>query len=201
MKTLAFLAAAVCLLAAGCYDTNNPLSDPQTAKPDEKLFGVWRCRTSEEDAIYHVGSAGKQFPKGMMRIVVVKHSEGEVESPDEYLAFPTVIGDKTYLNLVSEQEEVQELDNNAAWKPEVVSSYTLSKYELEGDKLTVQFPNETAKSQAIKDKKIKGKRQQRAATFTDSSENVARFVAAADASLWNTKDAMRFERVHLEKKP
>jgi len=37
--------------------------------------------------------------------------------------------------------------------------------------------------------------------FTDSTENVARFVAVADAGLWNTVDASSFERVNLGKTP
>ena len=35
-----------------------------------------------------------------MRIVVVEHNKGKLEPPEEYLAFPALIGGKTYLNVV-----------------------------------------------------------------------------------------------------
>ena len=60
-----------------------------------------------------------------------------------------------------------------------------------------------AKKQAIGAKKIKGvieKEKEKGMyvitiRFTDTTENVARFVAAAGDSLWDTKDPMRLERV------
>jgi hypothetical protein len=36
--------SALCLLLAGCDDSKNPLSDPQTSEPDERLAGVWRLK-------------------------------------------------------------------------------------------------------------------------------------------------------------
>ncbi len=200
MKTLAYLGVVLCLLASGCEDTKNPLCDPQTAKPDTKLFGVWRQSNAEGDEIYHVGSAGDEYPKGIMRIVVVEHNKGKLEPPEEYLAFPALIGGKTYLNVVWDTKLVRQMDEKG-WKAAAVTSYAILKYQFDGDKLVVFPIDEEAKTKAVKDGKVQGTEKNNTATFTDSTESVARFVAAADAGLWNTKDAGRFERVNLGKKP
>ena len=104
MKPQLLIGVAVCLLAFGC-DSKTPLSDPQTSKADERLAGVWRDRSGDGDVYYHVGHAGEKFPSGMMRVVGIKHNKGNVEPPFECLIFPTVLGDKTYLNVVLGKEE------------------------------------------------------------------------------------------------
>ena len=86
MKPLFLLSVAVCLCASGC-DSKNPLSDPQTSKADERLAGVWRDRSDDGDTYYHVGHAGEKFPACMMRVVLIKHSKGEVEPPGDSLLF------------------------------------------------------------------------------------------------------------------
>ena len=202
MKALAIFGLAVCFLALGCDDSKNPLSDPQKSKADEKLIGVWRHRTGDgEETIYHVGRAGDKFPKGVMRIVEISHAKGEVAPPTEYLAYPTAIGGKTYLNVVWEEKLVRQLDENG-WKGDGIAGYTFVKYAFDGDKLTVFLMDEPAKAKAIKDGKIKGvKNGNDPAMFTDSTENVTRFVAAADAGLWNTAESVSMERVYLSKRP
>ncbi len=198
MKSRIFLVLVVCLLASGCYDTKNPLSDPHTSKADERLVGVWRY--PGEETYYHIGHAGRMFPVSMMRIVEIKHHKGSVEPPEEYLAFPTVLGDKTYLNVVidGDRKQVRHLDDKG-WEPDAVDCYTLFKYQFDGDKLVVFFTDEEAKVKAIKDGKIKGKiESMKPAQFNDTTENVARFVVQAGDSLWDTKETGRFERVKME---
>lgn len=57
MKPLFLLGVAVCLGTAGC-DSDNPLSDPQTSKADERLAGIWREPHGDVDFYYHIGHAG-----------------------------------------------------------------------------------------------------------------------------------------------
>jgi hypothetical protein len=201
MRPFLFAGIAVCLFLSGCDDTKNPLSDPQKSRPDTRLIGMWRLSgAGDDEEFYHVGYAGDGFPKGMVRIVDIKHGKGKLESPEEYLAFPTVIADKIYLNVIYDKKQVQLLDEKG-WKADVVASYTLFKCQIDGDKLVVFFMDEEAKEKAIKDGKIKGVHGNNTSTFTDSSENVARFITTADASLWDTKEPGRFERLSFGKKP
>ncbi len=60
MKPLFLLGVAVCLGTAGC-DSDNPLSDPQTSKADERLAGIWREPHGDVDFYYHIGHAGAGF--------------------------------------------------------------------------------------------------------------------------------------------
>jgi hypothetical protein len=195
MKLRWLVIPAVLLFLAGCEDSKNPLSDPTTSKPDERLIGVWW----DGSEYYHIGHAGKRFPKGVLRVVAVAQSEGDVEPPAEYLAFPTVLDDKTYLNVVSVEKQVKRLDSEG-WKTEAVECYTIFKYQLDGDKLVVWMIDAKAMEQAIKSGKIKGVIEKDLPKFTDITENVARFVAEAGDGLWDNEAPMRFERLETAKK-
>jgi hypothetical protein len=203
MKRLFLIGLAACLCATGCDDSKNPLSNPQTSKADERLIGVWLERADDGDVYYHVGHAGDKFPACVMRIVEVKHSKGKLEAPAEYLAFPTVIGDKTYLNFVLDGDKklVKSLDEKG-WKDVEVDCYTFLKYQIDGDKLLVWSIDEDAKQKAISSGKVRGvKEPDQPAKFTDTTKNVARFVKEAGDGLWDTKNAGRLERVNVGKKP
>jgi hypothetical protein len=204
MKAWSILVPAACLLVVGCDDSKHPLSDPAAAKPDQRLLGVWRWQNGSGEVIYyHVGQAGEKFPAGMMRVVEVKHSEGKVEPPEEFLMFPTVLQGKNYLNVVSDGDKklVKVLDEKG-WRPDAVESYTFLKYQVEGDKLVVWLVDEGAKERAIRGGKVKGViAENKPARFTDSAETVARFVAEAGDSLLNMKDVSHFERIDAGKKP
>jgi hypothetical protein len=199
-RTVLFLVA--CLAVSGCDDSKNPLSDPKTSKADERLIGVWLDRTSDGDVYYHVGHRGG-FPRSVLWVVEIRHHKGRIESPEEYLIFPTVIGNKTYLNMILDGDtgQVKRLKEKG-WKAEAVDNYTFFRYEFDGDKLTVWVIDERAKAQAIQSGKVNGViGKGNLAQFTDTTENVARFVGEAGDSLWDTKGPGRFERVGSAKKP
>jgi len=199
MKSQFLIGVVVCLLASGC-DSKNPLSDPQTSKADERLAGVWRDRNGDGDVYYHVGHAGEKFPTCMMRVVGVKHSKGNVEPPFEFLVFPTVLGDKTYLNVVLGKDDklLKSLDEKG-WKAADVDSYTFYKYKFDGDKLVLLGIDAEAKKTAITSGKVKGTVENNSAKFTDSSENLARFVKEAGDSLWD-KTPGQLERLDMRKR-
>ena len=156
MKPLFLIGVSLCLCASGC-DSKNPLSDPQTSKADERLAGVWRYRSGDDDVYYHVGHAGEKFPACMMRVVAVKHNKKNVEPPFEFLLFPTVLGDQSYLNVVvgTDEKPIKNLDDNG-WKAADVQGYMLYKYKFDGDKFMAFGVDEEAKRKAIKSGKVKG---------------------------------------------
>ena len=73
---LAIGLAGVCLLLSSCIDSKNPLSDPEKAKADPQLTGVWR-RTTNNGGVeyYHVGLADGKLPPGIMWTVSVTHNK------------------------------------------------------------------------------------------------------------------------------
>ena len=100
-----------------------------------------------------------------------------------------------------DNDVVKRLDEKG-WKTAEVDCYTLLKYQFDGDNLVVYPIDEFAKRKAIQGGKVKGVEEfMRADQFTDTTENVARFVTEAGDSLWNTKEPGRFERVNVGKKP
>ena len=185
------------LFLTGCLDSKNPLSAPTTSKPDERLVGVWRLLGDGGRVTnYHVGRAGEKFPKGMMRAAFVQHEKGKPESSGEFLLFPTTLVGKTYLNVIDEKGQVDDpFSEDNGWKPDAVESYHIFKYEVDGNKLVVWGIDEKTKQQAIKGGKIKGViEKDKPAKFTDTTENVARFVTGAGDSLFS-KEPFRLEMV------
>ena len=90
-----------------------------------------------------------------MRVAGVKYSKEKVEPPAEFIAFPTAIGDRTYLNVVPDQNQIKHLDENG-WKAKVVDSYTFLRYEVAGNKLVIWTIDDDAKKRAIQEGKVKG---------------------------------------------
>jgi len=198
MKAPVTLILTMLLLASGCDDSKNPLSSPEASKLDERLLGIWRYQEEDGEVVYyHVGQAGEKFPGGMMRIITVRHERSKVDSPEECLAFSTSLGDKDYLNVVLEGDKKQvKLLNEKGWNADAVDGYTLVKYQVDGDKTRVWLTDDDAKKAAIRSGKIKGVIEANKPTrFTDSTENVARFVVEADKNLFKSPEKFQFERV------
>jgi hypothetical protein len=187
----------VALLCGGCDDSKNPLSDPKDPQPDARLYGVWRS----DEEYYHFGRAGNGFPKGVMRVVSVQQTDDGVEAPQEFLAFCSIVGGKHCLNVIHEPKEVQ-LMAEKGWKPEAVSCYTFLKYEIDGDKLTMWLADEQAKQKAVGAGagKLKGEYRNNLWFLTDTTENIARYVAAAGDDFWDAHDPCKCERVKPVKK-
>jgi hypothetical protein len=200
--SLLFLAAA-CLLMAGC-DSKNPLSDPTQSKPDPRLAGLWRAKDPNGGVeYYHVGRAGEKLPESVMEVVAVTHQkDGQLKDPAVMLMFPTVLGKTAFLNVgidgSSHQQSAVDCLKQEGWKPGVLEIYSILKYCIEGDTLLLWTMAEDAKEQAITSGKIKGDVPEKgkigSSHFTDTTENVARFVAAAGDGLFE-KEPMRLERV------
>jgi hypothetical protein len=192
--------AVAFLLFAGCDDSKNPLSDPQNSKPDTRLVGVWRLRgDGGEVTYYHIGPLGDKLPSSLMRVVAVTHSRnGELQPPGEMLLFPTTLGTNTYLNIAEAKEQQIKPLEEKGWNPEVLSGFLLPKYKVVGDTLLVWPADRDAKKAAIEAGKLKGVVEKQDSgnkvRFTDTSENVARFIASAGDGLF-AKEPLRLERV------
>jgi len=203
MKSRMMVLLATLLLVAGCEDSKNPLSDPQSAKLETKLLGVWLLHEDDGSVTYyHVGQAGDQFPAGMLRVVTVHSHQNQIDPPEECLAFPTSLGGNTFLNVVlqGDQKQVDAMQAQG-WNAKAVDAYTFFKYQLEGDRLTVWPIDGDAKRKAIESGKVKGVIEpDKSPRFTDTTENVARFVADNAQGLFKAQDPGRFERWAVPKK-
>jgi len=195
------LVAVAFLLFAGCDDSKHPLSDPQKSKPDTRLTGVWRLRgDGGEVTYYHLGTMGDKVPASLMRVVVVTHlKDGGLQRSGEMLLFPTTLGTNTYLNLAEADSQQFELLEKKGWNSHTLGAFLLPKYRVEENTLLVWPVDWDAKKAAIQAGKVKGVVEKRDSggekvMFTDTTANLARFVAGAGDSLF-AKEPLRLERV------
>lgn len=185
----------ICLVCTSCVDSDNPLSDPKLATVDQGLIGVWREREKDGDVTYyHVGKAGDKFPAGMLRVREIKHDKnGELDRPDcsDTLMFTTTLGKNRYVNVtILDAEKIKTMDNSN-WEPKMAEGYFIYKYEISGDKLTVAIIDPEQKEAVINAGKLKGTVEGDNTHFTDTTENLARFLASPDAEkLFFTKEHM-----------
>ena len=194
-KSLVLILGLLCLVFTSCVDSDNPLSDPKQATVDPELVGVWREREKGGDVVYyHVGKAGDRFPVGMLREKTITHDKnGELVRPDngDTLVFTTVLGKNHYVNITGLDADKIKTMGDAKWEPTMADGYFIYKYEITGDKLAIAGMDHEQKEAAIKAGKIKGTGEGDNLRFTDTTENLVRFLASPDADkLFFTKDHM-----------
>lgn len=195
--------AGLCVALAAC-DSEKPAVDPQKAKIDEQLLGVWK-HTDERGNVrfFHVGRMDKKYPTGMIRVIPITHhaKNGRVSGGGNGLpAFAGTIGNDKYLNVaVADTKDVEKM-NETGWDAKLVKCYTIGKYEVKDNTLTYWPMDDAAKRKAIEAGKIQGKIDVRKDSsfvpiyFTDTTENIAKFLAdPANANLFEKKET--YQRV------
>jgi len=187
------------LLIAGCDDSTVPLSDPSKASLDKQVIGLWKHDHQNGVTYYHVGRLGDNAPDGVMRVVIVSHPNGgDLQQPNQLLAFRSDIDGKSYLNIAGVTQEQLESIRENGWQANMLDSYILLKYRVENDALLLWAMDKEAKKKAIQDGKIKGEIKEGDSgtriRFTDTTENLAEFVATAGDELFADK-TLRFNRV------
>jgi hypothetical protein len=193
--------AATCLLFTSCFDSKVPLSDPGKSKADERLTGNWQLRNDDGSVnSYRFALAGGKLPASVMRVTgSSRKPDGTTEQFDPLLLFPTTIGKKTYLNVTDGTEPKVKLVEEKGWTAETVNTYLIYRYQVTGDTLTVQWMDGDAKKRAVEAGKIKGKIEKDQdgndrVHFTDTTENLTKFITAAGDDLF-AKDVLKLERV------
>lgn len=193
--------AALCLLFASCFDSNLPLADPGKSKADERLTGAWRGRNDDGSVNdYRFAPAGGKLPASVMRLTGSNRKpDGTTEQFEPLLLFPTIIAEKTYLNVCDGKEPQVKLLEEKGWTAETVADYSIFRYQVAGDTLTVHWMDGDAKRRAIQAGKIKGRIEKDQdgndrAHFTDTAENLTKFIAKAGDDLFS-KDGLKLERV------
>jgi len=166
------------------------------------LAGVWRLR-DDNGAVtyYHVGHVGDELPGAVMRVTGIRHNpDRKMEQFDELLIFPTTIGDASYLNVCGGTDAQIKLLQEKGWTKETVNEYLIFRYQAAENELTVRALDGEAKKRAIEAGKIGGTMERNDQGqvskfyFTDTSENLARFVQEAGDELFS-HDAVRLQRV------
>lgn len=201
-RTVQFLlVAGTCLLLTSCFDSKVPLSDPGKSKPDDRLAGAWRSRNADGSVNeYRFAHAEDKLPASVMRVTGnTRKPDGMTEPMEPLLVFPSTIDGKTYLNACDGKEQQIKVLEEKGWTPETVNVYSIFRYQIRGDTLTVQWMDGDAKKRAVEAGKIKGKIEKdkdgnERAHFTDTTENLTKFITGAGDGLF-AKDGLKLERM------
>ncbi len=193
-RTRIVVAACLCLSVASCVPSKNPLSDPERASADPNLFGTWYRRDKDGSReLLVVGKAAEaanrsDLPAGLMRGVSISISkDNRVGGSLSLVFFLTTTGTRTYIN--SFGEEAFDQKKHPMFSRDAIDSFSIMKYRLAGDRLEF-WKGYSAKAlgEAIEKGLVQGKVEHdketkaiNSASLTDTTENLARFFARADA--------------------
>jgi len=201
ISRVAVIALAVIFPMSGCDDSKSPLSSPEQSEADGRLVGAWREVRDKGTVFYHVGQLGGKSPEAVMRVILVSTSDaGELQSPAQTVAFPSSIGKARYLNVAAMDPKDIEPLRTEQWESGEIGSYFLMKYEVnrEGDEIRLWGMKDSAKRKAIEAGRIQGHIKQPGESgttrLTDTSENIAQWVAAEGDRLFAEKPLI-LERV------
>ncbi len=196
--------ATACLLLTGCFpESIYPLSTPATSAIDPRFEGVYQEVRKDKDAkdgsgFWHFHYRGaSDTAKGVRRsttqleIVGLSHDPKGGLEVGRYKALATKIAGHDYLSFVG-------LPPDGAKKSPL--TYSFARYEVtwRGD-LRIWLANESAFVAAVKAGKLRGKVTSSkfgdSVTLTDTTANLAAFIAAGDASQLFETEPMSFRRL------
>jgi hypothetical protein len=137
--------------------SKGPLSDPETAQPDKRLFGVWKPVAAEwkerENELLLIGrSSLRHSPPGLMSVVTIRNEKDNYIRVHEPLDFLTTSLDgQWYVNYASWEKGRQQ-----QWDKSRVPPYFIGKYTVEGDRLTFSMMETDAVEREILAGHLKG---------------------------------------------
>ena len=153
MKNLtAIPGLALCLLLTACTtDSINPLSSPDSAQPDHQLVGIWRGRNDPDKETFRISITNTHW---MHVIITPDQTDTEKRpsmidrKPESYDFFPTVIGNNTFLNVVTTGKD-------DAGHP--TKTYQILRYTVKGNhELQMWMISQDAAAAAVRAGKLQG---------------------------------------------
>ena len=161
------VAAALCLLLSSCICSVNPISSPQTAKPDLALVGNWTDNTRP------VAGTGRIFVthSPWMRAVSFDAKGRELKGSGDIINFfPSTLGKDAFLNVL----DVETTPHGP------VKSYLFYRYQVsDGHVLRIWAIADKPVLKAVRSGKLKGTitpGDHDSVLIQDSSENIQAFI-------------------------
>ncbi len=199
MKTLQLFLGTICAILGltSCFQSESPLSEPVASGSDESIKGVWHAIVDGDDSYLHI----IPMKPPMLKLIRVTHVKvGGYHNLDELEMFPTIIGDKKFMNLKFLMPKDEKRKQSV-----YVPRYDFVKYELSADSvLSVWCLDREAWKKAIADKRIKGKAWSTTwmsnVHLNDTSKNLLGFLASKDIEK-EFELLGKFRRVKVDKTP
>lgn len=170
-KAYVIIITTICLFISACYTSSlNPLSDPSSAKYDQRLGGVWFFKENGKNGYIHIGKGANNVTQALL---VGTKDDGSIDFA-LFNMFPTDINQSEYMNIVL-------LDRLGGNKKEI-SGYFILRYELANtDKILLYSFNRDELKLAVDRGKLLGNVSNENAVIdfikiTDSSENITKYL-------------------------
>lgn len=180
------LLAGLALVTPGCLiGSDSPVSDPDKAKADESLVGTWETTVIQPDAAHKGLTVEKLvlpgYPPGLMKATL--NATKPDNTPKSLVFFVSDLNGQKFANLVS--EDIKDPRHLPAWDKLKAKGYGIQKYDVSGDTLKLWLERQTVLEKAIMAGKLKGKwaggPYYSYIQLTDTSDNLARFLASEDS--------------------
>jgi hypothetical protein len=211
MTGFGVLLLALSQVSCASVVSQSPLSDPDDAKVDERLFGQWK--TDKEAKIFggsywFIGRPYatdlKNAPAGLMVARGISISrQNELSSDDGPLYFfVSKIGENQYANLVRNDPKKK----LAEWDKDDSRIYDIWKYTATEKKLTIWWVDPDLAAKAVAAGKIKGEVKKRPdkngketdkvdkVTLMDTIAKTAKFIDGANPTIF-TNEPLVLDRV------
>lgn len=188
--------AALCLLFPSCM-SKQPLGDFKQAVVDKHLLGTWVLVDDDKEVHYfHIGRPkANQAPKGFVQVLEARFRSDQALIETDAIGFSITVGDCRYLNLSLIVDKDRRFDPTTP----APLGWLFLKYQIDGDRVEVWAADPRFVKREIKAGKIAGPINWGGATLTDSSENLAKWVAANDAKIFVEKTIL--QRVVVKQQP
>jgi hypothetical protein len=190
---------------ASCVQLSGPLSDPDKAKPDRELLGVWRNSDNAPGySFLFVGSSGDRHqPPGIVEVIQVESNRHDnIMARQPLLFFTTAIGKSKYANIkYADFVPAADRAKLPTRAKRYANGYALIKYQVEQDRLSVWLPDSEEAVALVQTGKLKGSVEDggllklKLATI-DDSPGLSRFLGdGGDKVLFPDKHKSTFTRV------
>ncbi len=198
---LFLLLVAILLPSCGRIRVTSPLSDPEKAKPDEQLCGMWKPTEQDENApnkgFLLIGKVRVQdVPAGIMKALALEiDANKEIRDLGLYF-FTTSAADDSYASFFL--ENVVDPGTSPVWNKKNMRSFLLYKYKVEEDKLTIWDMDDDAVEAAVRQGLVKGKiegKNTKTVTLTDGEDLLRYLKEGGDKKLFEEKHKKVFLRV------
>lgn len=195
------LLLALGLSSCGWVRVTSPLSDPEKARPDERLCGMWKATERDEFSSYSaflfIGKVGRQgVPAGIMEAMAMETDANKSVRDMSLYFFTTSAADDRYANFFL--EEAINPDKTPAWNKKNMRSFVLYKYKVEEDKLTIWGMNDDGVEDAVRSGQVKGKIEEgntKTVTLTDGEDLLRYLKGGGDKKLFKEDRKQVYLRV------
>ena len=179
-KSLSLVALAALLFSCEPARSTHPLSDPEVAKPDARLTGLWTGFAHDGDP-----ATLEILPRGAgaaFDLVLIGDDGDKGAFVVQFEGFPSTIAGRTYLNLRPKIAQGEFADP----APKVSETYLFARYEIaKNGELTFWTTKEDVVKAAVTSKTLEGAIDHDDVKITDSSAKLAAWIEKAPESLWS----------------